>query len=65
MLRLSSPFAYECANCGRETTVTRRDARGLYPDPDSPHAVKVVLQERGWLRGEIEKMLFCPVCIGS
>ena len=64
MPNLSYPFAYECSNCGAETTVTREDARGLYPDPDSVNAAKVVLQERGWMRGEIEGQLFCPGCAG-
>jgi hypothetical protein len=51
---LSYPFVYECSSCGTETTVTREDARGLYPDPDSPNAVDIVLQERGWMRGKME-----------
>ena len=62
---LSYPFAYECSNCERETTVTREDARGLYPHPDSFNAVEVVLQERGWMRGELEDLLFCPNCTGA
>lgn len=62
---LDYPFAYECSNCGAETTVTREEARGLYPDPDSFNAVEGVLQERGWIRGELEEMLFCPDCIGG
>jgi len=48
---LSYPFVYECSGCGNETTVTREDARGYYPDPDSLNAVDVVLEQRGWMRG--------------
>jgi len=62
---LSYPFVYECSNCERETTVTRADARGLYPDPDSFNAVEVVLEQRGWMRGELEQSFFCPDCIGG
>ena len=60
---LSYPFVYECSGCGNETTVTRGDARGLYPDPDSLNAVDVVLEQRGWMR--MEEMLFCPECGGT
>ena len=59
---LSYPFVHECCGCGNETTVTRDDARDLYPDPDSLNAVDVVLEQRGWMRGEVEEMLFCPDC---
>jgi len=59
---LSYPFVYECSGCGNETTVTREDARGYYPDPDSLNAVDVVLKQRGWMRGEGEDVLFCPKC---
>jgi hypothetical protein len=62
---LSYPFVYECSGCGNETTVTRDDARGLYPDPDSLNAVDVVLEQRGWMRDEIEELLFCPECAGG
>ena len=62
---LSSPFVYECSGCGNETTVTREDARGLYPDPDSLNAAEVVLEQRGWMRGEIEELVFCPKCAGG
>ena len=61
----SYPFVYECSNCGDETTVTREDAHGFYPDPDSLNAVEVVLQERGWMSGKAEDMLFCPNCTGA
>ena len=64
MTNPSSPVFYKCSGCGAETTVTREDACGLYPDPDSPNAVEVVLQEWGWMRGEIEEQLFCPGCAG-
>ena len=62
---LSYPFVYECSNCDRETTVTREDARGLYPDPDSFNAVEVVLQEWGWMHGELDQSIFCPDCVGG
>ena len=61
---LDYPFVYECTNCNEETTVRRKDTRGLYPDPESPNAVKVVLEDRGWMRGKPEEMLFCPNCTG-
>lgn len=62
---LSYPFAFECSNCDRETTVTRSDARGLYSDPNSYNAVTVVLEQRGWVRGKREEVLFCPTCVGG
>ena len=62
---LSSPFVDECSGCGNETTVTRGDARGLYPNPDSSNATEVVLEQRGWMRGEVEEMLLCPDCAGG
>ena len=62
---LSYPFVYECSGCGNETTVTREDARGLYPDPDSLNAADVVLEQRGWMRGEVEEMLLCLDCAGG
>lgn len=62
---LSYPFVYECSNCGTETTVTRTDARDYYPNPDSFNAVEVVLEQRGWVRGELEELLFCPDCTGG
>jgi hypothetical protein len=45
--------------------VTREDARGLYPDPDSSNAAEVVLEQRGWMRDEVEEMLLCPECAGG
>ena len=62
---LSYPFVYECSACGNETTVTREDARGLYPDPDSLNAADVVLEQRGWMRSEVEEMLLCLDCAGG
>jgi len=62
---LSYPFTYECSNCSAETTVTRADARILYPNPESFNAVEVVLEQRGWMRGEIDGVLFCPDCISG
>ena len=62
---LSYPFVYECSNCGAKTTVTRDDARGLHPDPDSLDALDVVLEQRGWMRDELEGLLWCSACIPS
>jgi hypothetical protein len=59
------PLMFECSNCGRETTVTREDARGLYPHPDSANAPEVVLQEWGWMWGEAEELVVCPDCAGG
>jgi subtilase family serine protease len=59
------PFVFECTTCGQETTVTREDALGLYSDPESVNAVSVVLEQRGWMRGTSEEMLFCPACTGG
>ncbi|WP_157942328.1 hypothetical protein [Salinibacter altiplanensis] len=61
MSSVSYPFIYECSACPDGLTVTREDARGLYPDPDSPNAPEVVLQERGWMKGPDEN-LYCPDC---
>jgi hypothetical protein len=58
---VSYPSTYECSGCTDGLTVTREDARGLYPDPDSPHAPEVVLQERGWVKGPNDD-LYCPEC---
>jgi len=49
MPSLSYPFVFECCGCNEETTVTRSDARGVYPDPDLPNAAEIVLQEGGWM----------------
>lgn len=62
MPRLDYPFVFECSNCDVETTVTRQDARDLYPDPDSIDAVHMVLRDRGWLRDEIDRLIWCPDC---
>lgn len=64
MPSLDYPFDYECSNCEREAVVTREEARGLYPDPDSINAPEVVLQERGWVQGEGDDLLYCPNCAG-
>jgi hypothetical protein len=60
---LSYPFVYECSNCDAETTVERSDARDLHTNPDSFNAVEIVLQRRGWLRDDIDGVLFCPDCV--
>jgi len=57
------PIQYECFGCDRETEVDRSDARSLYSDPDSMNAPKVVLEQRGWIRGKADEMLFCPDCV--
>ncbi len=59
---LSYPFVYECTNCGEETTITRPEARDLAINPDSFDAVEIVLQQRGWLRDEINDLLWCSSC---
>ena len=61
----SYPFAYKRSNCDQETNITRTDASGLYPDPNSSNAVEVVLEQRGRMRGELERSLFCPDCIAG
>jgi hypothetical protein len=43
---LTYPLAFKCENCGTETTVTRAEARDLYPNPDSLTAVDEVLQQQ-------------------
>lgn len=65
MLDLDYPFVYECSACDRETTVERSDARGLYSDPDSSNAPKVVLEQRRWVQGQTDGTLFCPDCAGT
>ena len=62
---LLSSFVHECSGCDREATITRTDARGLYPDPDSLNAVDVVLEQRGRMQGEVKEMLLCPDCAGG
>ncbi len=58
---LSYPFVFECKKCGAEATVTRTEARDLYPNPDSLTAVDEVLQqEKGWTNGE--RGAYCPDC---
>jgi hypothetical protein len=58
---LSYPFVFECESCDRETTVTRAEARDLYPNPDSLTAVDMVLeQEKGWTQGT--SGAYCPDC---
>lgn len=34
MTGLSYPFIFECDNCGKETTITREDARDCGLDPE-------------------------------
>jgi hypothetical protein len=65
MSGLDYPFAYSCSCCDREITIERSDARGLYSDPDSSNAPKVVLEQRRWVRGQVEGDLFCPDCAGT
>jgi len=62
---LSYPFVYECSNCGAETTITRTEARDVHPNPDSINAHTLALRARGWMRDEIEGLLWCPNCIPS
>jgi hypothetical protein len=62
---LDYPFVYECSNCDSETTITRSEARDLHPNPDSLNAHALVLRNRGWMRNELEGLLWCPGCIPS
>lgn len=58
---LSYPFVFLCERCGEETTVTRSEARDLYPNPDSLNAPDMVLEQRGWVR-QIDDTLLCSDC---
>jgi len=61
MAGLSYPFVFECEKCGTETTVTRAEARDLYPNPDSLTAIDEVLQqEKGWTNDQ--RGAYCPDC---
>ena len=58
---LTYPFIFECEECGTEATVTRAEARDLYPNPDSLTAVDEVLeQEKGWAQSRAGA--YCPNC---
>jgi hypothetical protein len=58
---LSYPFHFACDACGAEVSVTRAEARDLWPDPDSHDAVEVALeQEHGWTNGAWG--VWCPDC---
>mgnify|MGYP006297012551 CR=1 FL=1 len=58
----SFPLVYECANCGRQTTLTQEDTGELYVNPRGINAVEITLQRRGWVRDDIKGLLFCPHC---
>ena len=62
---LFSPFVHEYFGCGNEMTVTREDARGLYPDLNPSNAAEVVLEQRGWMYGESGRSIFCSECAGG
>ncbi len=54
-------FVFECKSCGTEATVTRTEARNLYPNPDALTAVDEVLQqEKGWTKAP--SGVYCPGC---
>jgi len=58
---LSYPFVFKCDACSAEVTVTRAQARALFPNPDSLDAVDVVLeQEHGWTSDAWG--VWCPDC---
>lgn len=58
---VSHLFVFECEEYATEATVTRAEARDLYPNPDSLTAVDEVLQqEKGWTNGE--RGAYCPDC---
>lgn len=52
---LAYPFVFDCSECGKETTVERSDARGLYPDPDTQGAPDAVLEHRGWRKAQRDR----------
>jgi Zn finger protein HypA/HybF involved in hydrogenase expression len=61
MSGLSYSFVFECEECGTEATVTRTEARDLYPNPDSLTAVDEALQqEKGWTKSTWGA--YCPDC---
>ncbi|MCS3613526.1 hypothetical protein GGP50_003300 [Salinibacter ruber] len=58
---LTYPFVFECEECSTEATVTRAEARDLYPNPDSLTAVdEVIEQKKGWTQGA--SGAYCPDC---
>lgn len=63
---LPYPFVFECSNCDNEITVDRDAVREVFqffePDFDSLDTVNAVLHQRGWLRDEIDHLIFCPEC---
>ena len=63
MAGLTYPFVYECTNCDNVTTITRTDSREVHPNPDSLNSHALVLRTRGWMRDELEGLLWCPNCI--
>ena len=63
MAGLTYPFVYECSNCDSETTIRRTDSRDVHSNPDSLNSHALVLRTRGWMRDEIEGLLWCPACI--
>ena len=65
MAGLTYPFVYECSNCDTEITITRTEAHDVHPNPDSLNSHALVLRTRGWMRDEIEGLLWCPACIPS
>lgn len=65
MTVLDYPVVYECAACGQALTVTREDARQVSPTLDALDALDRALEERGWVRGEVEARPFCPNCVNT
>lgn len=58
---LSYPFVFECDGCEAEVTVTRAQARDLFPNPDSLDAVdEVLIQVHGWTKDV--RGAYCPNC---
>lgn len=58
---LSYPFVFECDGCDAEATVTRAQARDLFPNPESLDAVdEVLIQEHGWTKDR--RGVYCPDC---
>jgi len=65
MAGLDYPFHYVCSNCDNVTTITRTQAHDVHINPDSINAHILVLRTRGWMRDELEGLLWCPDCIPS
>lgn len=63
---LSYPFVFECANCDNEIVVDRDAVRDAFqlsePDFHSLDTINAVLRQQGWMRDELDHMIWCPEC---